>query len=212
MWIKAYRARHEVRLKSMVSFGVVGQVAQWPERADLPPQRTERATPYAVAMRALAWHLRVRFSIRLTDSAEITPLENWLALACRKIRHHGLFSSRLNTKASMNAIAPSTTKTAGFPASAVATCVLDELIEAIKAEAAIKGVPLPTSRAAIACTAFEVDSLVVVANLCAVEVIVGFQLPESVVRAGGYSSAQAALDDLLPRIEAIWAKRNGIKP
>ena len=111
----------------------------------------------------------------------------------------------------MVAIALSTTK-AAFPASAVATCVLDELIEAIKADAVIKGIQLPASRAAIAGTAFEIDSLVVVANLCAVEAIVGFQLPESVVRAGGYSSAQAALADLLPRIEAMWTKRNGTKP
>ena len=112
----------------------------------------------------------------------------------------------------MNVAAFSTVKTLAFPTPAVATCLLDELIEAIKAEAAIRSIPLPTSRAAIAGTAFEVDSLIVVANLCAVEAIIGFQLPESVVRAGGYASAQAALDDLLPRIEALWTKRNGIRP
>ncbi len=57
MWTEAHRARHEARLKSMVSFHAVGQVAQWLEQAD-PPQ-SDRATPYAAVVRALAWHLRV---------------------------------------------------------------------------------------------------------------------------------------------------------
>ena len=57
MWTEAHRARHETRLKSMVSFHAVGQVAQWLERAD--PPRSARATPYGAVVRALAWHLRV---------------------------------------------------------------------------------------------------------------------------------------------------------
>ena len=57
MWTEAHRARHEARLKSMVSFGAVGQVAQWLERAD--PPRSGQATSYAAVVRALAWHLRV---------------------------------------------------------------------------------------------------------------------------------------------------------
>ena len=57
MWTKAHRARHDARLKSMVSFGAVGQVARWLERAD--PPRSEAATPYVAVVRALAWHLRV---------------------------------------------------------------------------------------------------------------------------------------------------------
>ena len=57
MWTKAHRARHEAHLKSMVLFGAVGQVAGWLERAD--PPRSEKATPYAAVVRALAWHLRV---------------------------------------------------------------------------------------------------------------------------------------------------------
>ena len=57
MWTKAHRARHDARLKSMVSFGAVGQVAWWLERAD--PPRSRAATPYAAVVRALAWHLRV---------------------------------------------------------------------------------------------------------------------------------------------------------
>ena len=57
MWTKAHRARHDARLKSMVSFAAVGQVARWLERAD--PPRSGSATSYAAVVRALAWHLRV---------------------------------------------------------------------------------------------------------------------------------------------------------
>lgn len=57
MWTEAHRARHDARLKSMVSFGAVEQVARWLERAD--PPRSGQATPYGEVVRALAWHLRV---------------------------------------------------------------------------------------------------------------------------------------------------------
>ena len=57
MWIKAHRARHEARLKGVVSLHAVAEVARWLERAD--PPRSAKATPYAAVMRAIAWHLRV---------------------------------------------------------------------------------------------------------------------------------------------------------
>lgn len=101
--------------------------------------------------------------------------------------------------------------TAPFPHTAVEACLHDELIEAVKAEAGIKGVALPSAPAEIAKTSFQVDSLVVVSMLCAVEPIVGFELPDAVVRAGGYGSVQGALEHLLPKIEAQWIKRNGGK-
>ncbi|MBV9840650.1 MAG: hypothetical protein JOY99_03785 [Sphingomonadaceae bacterium] len=99
-----------------------------------------------------------------------------------------------------------------FPAAAVETAVRDELIEAVKAEAMIKGVALPASAAAIGETAFQVDSLVAVSILCTVEPIVGFELPDSVVRTGGYSSVDEALAHLVPRIQLQWTKRKGGKP
>lgn len=95
---------------------------------------------------------------------------------------------------------------------AVEACLRDELIETVKAEASIKGGALPTAPSQIAQTPFQVDSLVVVSILCAVEPIVGFELPESVVRAGGYASVNHALEHLLPRIEKLWMKRKGNKP
>ncbi|MHB0670029.1 hypothetical protein [Roseomonas mucosa] len=89
--------------------------------------------------------------------------------------------------------------------------LLNELIEAVKAEALIKGVALPAASAPIGSLPFQIDSLVVVSILCTVEPILGIELPESVVRTGGYSSVDQALAQLLPRIEAHWMKRRGGK-
>ena len=57
MWTEAHRARHDARLKEIVSLNAVGQVARWLERAD--PPRSGRATPYRAVVRAIAWHLRI---------------------------------------------------------------------------------------------------------------------------------------------------------
>src|ERR1700674_312861 len=86
-----------------------------------------------------------------------------------------------------------------FPGSAVEACLRAELIETIQAEASIKDILLPTEALEIAKVPFEVDSLVVVSILCAVESIVGFELPNTVVRAGGYVSVESALQCLLPQ-------------
>jgi len=97
--------------------------------------------------------------------------------------------------------------TAVFPRAAVEAALRDELIEAIKMEASIKGIPLPSAPAEIAQAAVHVDSLVTVGILCVVEPIVEFELPENVVRTGGYPSAQAAIEHLTQQIEKQWIKR-----
>src|ERR687884_1459855 len=62
MWTEAHRARHDARLKEIVSLHAVAEVARWLERA--APPRSGRATPYAAVVRAIAWHLRVGGSWR----------------------------------------------------------------------------------------------------------------------------------------------------
>lgn len=112
----------------------------------------------------------------------------------------------------MTVIASSAPGIATFPIATVEACLRAELIEAIKVEASIRGIALPAAPMDIAKAAVPIDSLVVVSILCAVEPIVGFELPESVVRAGGYTSVGGAIEHLLPRIERQWIKRKGSKP
>ena len=108
-------------------------------------------------------------------------------------------------------VAPPLIKTPPFPRAAVEAKLRDELVEAVKIEASIRGMALPAAPADIAKTSVHVDSLVVVSILCAVEPIVGFELPESVVRAGGYTSVDSALGQLLPCLEKEWMKKKGAK-
>lgn len=110
----------------------------------------------------------------------------------------------------MSTVASSTAVGKVFPGAEVAARLKDELIEAVKEDAAIKGLALPAQMEDILSLPTQVDSLVVVAILCAIEPIVGFELPESLVRTGGYRSVVTALDHLLPRIEKEWVKQKGV--
>lgn len=111
----------------------------------------------------------------------------------------------------MTALAHSPTATSAFPLAAVEESLRNELIQVVKSDASIRGVTLPTSASQIASAPVPIDSLVVVSILCAVEPIIGFDLPDNVVDAGGYVSVEKALGQLIPRIEAEWVKRKGAK-
>lgn len=51
-----------------------------------------------------------------------------------------------------------------------------------------------------------IDSLVVVCVLCELEPLVPFDLPDTLVRAGGYNSLEEALGHLMPKIKEKWHK------
>jgi hypothetical protein len=55
----------------------------------------------------------------------------------------------------------------------------------------------------------EIDSLVAVELICAVEEQLGLNLPASFAPRGGYASAEACIRDLLAKTEAMWNQRNG---
>lgn len=56
MWTERHRARHEARLKQVVSRHAAREVAGWLERAD--PPKSDGATPVLPIVTAIAWHLR----------------------------------------------------------------------------------------------------------------------------------------------------------
>lgn len=81
-----------------------------------------------------------------------------------------------------------------------------DLLRSAAADAGIKGIAFPTAPAAQAATAIQIDSLVVVSLLCAIEPTLGMKLQDSVVKAGGYTSVNHAMEHLMPRIEKAWEK------
>lgn len=112
----------------------------------------------------------------------------------------------------MATIAPTKPVTVAFPKNDVIAALVAELIEVAKAEAQVRGIALPPDNAKIITAAVPMDSLSVVDTLCALEPVVGFELRESIVRTGGYSSIEAALDHLVPKIERVWVRKKGSKP
>lgn len=110
----------------------------------------------------------------------------------------------------MTTIAPPAPTTKAFPLAEVEACLRDELIETIKSMAKIKGISLPATTVQIAAASVQIDSLVCLEILCAVEPIVQFELPDKVVKAGGYESVDSAIKNLLPRIQAEWNKNKGV--
>ncbi|MFN3475479.1 MAG: hypothetical protein ACK4ZW_15680 [Blastomonas sp.] len=112
----------------------------------------------------------------------------------------------------MATIAPTKQGTVAFPKNDVIATLVAELIEVAKAEAQVRGTSLPPDKPKIIKAPIPMDSLSVVDTLCALEPVVGFELRESIVRTGGYSSIEAALEHLVPKIERVWIRKKGSKP
>jgi hypothetical protein len=100
-----------------------------------------------------------------------------------------------------------------FPKAKAEAKLREVLLNAARSEASLKGVELPIDVQAGAAAAVRLDSLEVVELLCEIEPIVGFELKDSLVRAGGYNSVAQAMDHLMPRVEKAWEKNgnNGAK-
>ncbi len=96
-----------------------------------------------------------------------------------------------------------------FPAAEIRACLQEELINIVESRAGLLGQPLPSAPAAIVIAPFPIDSLDLVEILCKVDELVGFDVPQSVVRAGGYDAIDKAIEHLMPRIGKVWFKQKG---
>jgi hypothetical protein len=106
-------------------------------------------------------------------------------------------------------LSPKVKQKAVFPATAVKECLREELIHIVESRVELRGQPPPSIPAAIVAGPFPLDSLEVVEILCRVDELLGFELPDRVVRAGGYNTIDQAIGQLLPCIEREWLKRKG---
>lgn len=98
-------------------------------------------------------------------------------------------------------------KTKAFPLQAVTACLLQELTALATAEAEIQMIPIPAQAAALTTMTVRLDSLTVVDLVCELEPILGFD-PKDIVRTGGYDSIKAAMDHMVPRVQAAWLRKN----
>ena len=97
--------------------------------------------------------------------------------------------------------------TSVFPAAAVEVCIRDALAD----QAADQAILCP-GRAATATPAVprswepEIDSLAVIEVICAVEELLGIEIPATFSPKGGYDSAEACINDLMSEAKAAWTE------
>ena len=94
-----------------------------------------------------------------------------------------------------------------FPAAEVEACIRDALAD----QAADQAILRP-GRAATATPVAprswepEIDLLVVVEVICAVEELLGIRIPATFSPKGGYDSAEACINDLMSEAKAAWTE------
>jgi len=98
------------------------------------------------------------------------------------------------------------TTTVGFPLAAVEAKLRQELFGVAQSAAEMHSITLPSDPTAQSAAAIQLDSLAVVDVLLSVEDIIGCTLKDHIVKAGGYSSVNSAIEHLTPRIKSAWEK------
>lgn len=93
-----------------------------------------------------------------------------------------------------------------FQSAAIEAALRDALISNVQDQATMYGVELSESLSDVSKQSVSIDSLIVVEILCAVEPLVGSELPQKLVKEGGYDSVDQAVDHLMPKIEKVWQK------
>ena len=90
-----------------------------------------------------------------------------------------------------------------FPAQAIETSIREFLAEEGAMQAVLHGGGATTGPAGIGPQPV-IDSLVVVEVLLELETQVPFELPESLVQAGGYDSVNDVVQHLMPKLQQRW--------
>jgi hypothetical protein len=112
-----------------------------------------------------------------------------------------------SNEASMSATGTLVQGTAAvFPAAPVEAKLREELLSLTESAAAMHSIALPPTPSAQCAAAIQLDSLAVVDVLLSIEGIIGCTLKDHIVKAGGYSSVNAAIEHLMPRVQSAWGK------
>lgn len=100
--------------------------------------------------------------------------------------------------------------TPAFPAAEVENCIRGFLAQEGSVQASLRGAAEVTNGLeGMVGPQPVIDSLVVVELLVVIEPKVSFDLPDSLVQAGGYEGVDEVVQDLVPRIEERWRKHYG---
>jgi hypothetical protein len=100
----------------------------------------------------------------------------------------------------MATITSSPGSTAAFPAAAIEACIREELQRQADSQALLR----PARPAGGPKWEPEVDSLVVVEIICAVEDLLGASMPDTFTPRGGYDSVEDCVADVMTAAGAVW--------
>ena len=102
---------------------------------------------------------------------------------------------------------PTISKAKTFPKGAVLTALTAALLAEAKRKLKHESKPVPADVMMLRTKSIVLDSLGVVEILMIVEPIAKCELPETIVRAGGYNSVDEAVKHIMPRIEDVWKRK-----
>jgi len=91
-----------------------------------------------------------------------------------------------------------------FPAAQIESQLRAQLAAEAKVQAQLRGTGSGPSLRRSSKAEPEIDSLVAVEALTVIECFVPFELPESLIRPGGYTSVNDFISDLLPKVNNQW--------
>jgi len=93
-----------------------------------------------------------------------------------------------------------------FPAAAIENHLRGLLADEAKVQAQLRGTGTGSGPSLKRSSKAEpeIDSLVAVEALTAIEPFVPFELSESLIRPGGYTSVDVFIHDLLPKVNNLW--------
>jgi acyl carrier protein len=97
-------------------------------------------------------------------------------------------------------------RTAVFPAVEVEACIRDTLGDQAADQAVLRPDREATTAAPVAPRSWEpeIDSLVVVEVICAIEELLGVEIPPTFSPKGGYDGVEACINDLTSAAKAAW--------
>ena len=93
-----------------------------------------------------------------------------------------------------------------FPVAELEACIRDALADQAADQAILRPGRAATATPAPRSWEPEIDSLVVVEVICAVEELLGIEISATVSPRGGYDSAEACINDLMSEAKAAWTE------
>jgi hypothetical protein len=97
-------------------------------------------------------------------------------------------------------------RSAVFPAAEVEACIREALSDQAADQAVLRPHRGTSTAVPVAPRPWEpeIDSLVVVEVICAIEELLGIEVPPTFAPKGGYDSAEACTNDLMSEAKAAW--------